>query len=76
MVMDIYASRDTQEDIEFLTHERLSEAFKRGKPNAVIGGNLRAALDWIRSEDLKSDAEAVLLLLGAGEVDNLREEIE
>ena len=75
VIPNIYFSRDKQEDVEFMTLEKLIQAIHPYQPNVIDGWGLENTAELIREYDSKNPNTSVILLLGAGDVDSLRYEI-
>lgn len=82
IIPNIYFSRDKKEDVEWMTTERFIDAVKTEKSKlksseSVINGNwLQNTVKLIQEYDSNHPNSAVILLLGAGDVDGLRYEIK
>ncbi len=76
VIPDIYFSRDSHEDVEWMTLSRLIETIRPHQPTVMDGGGLEHTADIIRAYDHDHPDSSVILLLGAGDVDTLRDEIE
>ncbi len=72
LVPDIYFSRDKKEDVEWMTVKRLLDTLKTRYPNVRGGRGLDAAAEEIEAFDRKNPGKAVFVLLGAGNIDDLR----
>jgi UDP-N-acetylmuramate--alanine ligase len=75
LVPDIYFSRDKKEDVEWMTVGRLIDTLRKRYPKVRGGEGLDAALRDILEFDRANPGKAVILLLGAGTVDDLRYKI-
>lgn len=71
LIPDIYFSRDSKEDVAHMPVERFIDALKQRYPNTIHGGGLEQTKDIILKHDQKN-TDTLYLLLGAGDVDNLR----
>ncbi len=72
IISDIYLSRDTEEDIAFMTVERLIESIRPHQKNVHDGQGLSRTLDILRTIDHTRPNECIFLLQGAGSIDELR----
>ncbi|MDD2487485.1 MAG: UDP-N-acetylmuramate--L-alanine ligase [Candidatus Gracilibacteria bacterium] len=75
MIPDIYFSRDKREDVEFMTTQRFVDELNEKYISVVNGNGLEHSSEIIRDYDKKNPASSVILLLGAGNVDDLRNKI-
>ena len=75
IIPNIYFSRDKQEDVEWMTMERLIAEIGSNQPNVRDGGGLENTAKLIREYDMAHPNSAIILLLGAGDVDGLRSQI-
>ena len=98
IIPNIYFSRDKQEDVEWMTVEKLIEAIQESSPLIKVssspllgnelersrvrgtfpvknGGGLENTAKLIREYDAKNPNSSIILLLGAGDVDGLRNQI-
>jgi UDP-N-acetylmuramate--alanine ligase len=75
IIPDIYASRDTPEDIAWMTVERLVETIRPYKTAIYGGAGREAAIELIRGLDAEKPGKRVLVLLGAGSIDEYRESL-
>lgn len=74
IVPDIYESRDTEEDKAKINGEKLVQLINH--PQKTFGDWLKNTLSLIKEFDAKYPGELVIILQGAGNVDDLRYEIE
>ncbi len=74
VIPDIYFSRDKQEDVEYMTVERLIDTIACVEQGLTIhdGGGLEKTAELIRTYDASHPESSVIVLLGAGDVDSLR----
>ena len=72
VVPDIYFSRDKQEDVEYMTRERFVATLQARYPSAIDGGGLDHTRVIIEEYDHTHPDSSIILLLGAGDVDDLR----
>ena len=72
VIPDIYFSRDKQEDVLWMTPERLVSVLQKRYPHTINGWWLENTLHWIQDFDKKHPWNAIILLQGAGNVDELR----
>jgi UDP-N-acetylmuramate--alanine ligase len=75
VIPNIYFSRDKQEDVEYMTVGRLIMTLEESHPNVINGGGLKHTAELIHDYDRANPESSVIVLLGAGDVDNLRYEI-
>ena len=75
IIPNIYFSRDKKEDVEWMTNEKLVSEISTHQSNVVNGDGFENTLSLIREYDETHPGWAIILLLGAGDVDNLRYEI-
>ena len=75
IIPNIYFSRDKQEDVEWMTMERLIAEIATNQPNVRDGGGLENTAKLIREYDEMHPNSSIILLLGAGDVDGLRSQI-
>ena len=75
IIPNIYFSRDKQEDVEWMTMERLIAQITSNQPNVRDGGGLENTAKLIREYDEMHPNSSIILLLGAGDVDGLRSQI-
>ncbi len=74
VIPDIYASRDSEEDKKKIDGEKFAELID--SPKATFWNGIKNTLKIIETYDEKNPASSIILLLGAGNVDNLRYEIQ
>ncbi len=72
LIPDIYFSRDKKEDVEWMTVGRLLDTLRPRYPNVRGGQGLDAAAAEIAEFDAENPGKCVFVLLGAGNVDDLR----
>lgn len=75
IIPSIYFSRDKQEDVEWMTTEKLVTEIAKHQPNVVYGNGLENTVNLIREYDKENPNSSVILLLGAGDIDGIRSEI-
>ena len=75
VIPDIYFSRDKKSDVEWMTVERLIEAIRPYQPHVIDGKWLENTAKLIQKYDKKNPNSSIILLLGAGNVDDLRKVI-
>lgn len=85
VIPNIYFSRDKKEDVEWMTTEKLVAEIakntpldKGGKGGFVWvqnGNGLENTLEIIRTYDRENPDSSIILLLGAGDLDGLRDKI-
>ncbi|MDP2091240.1 MAG: UDP-N-acetylmuramate--L-alanine ligase [Candidatus Gracilibacteria bacterium] len=73
IIPNIYESRDTKEDKEKINTEKLVELINHN--DKINGKGLENTLKLIEEFD-KNNTNAIILLLGAGDIDNLRYKIK
>ncbi|MDD3302652.1 MAG: UDP-N-acetylmuramate--L-alanine ligase [Candidatus Gracilibacteria bacterium] len=74
IIPNIYESRDTKEDKEKINSKKLIELINHS--NKKDGENMENTLNLINDYDLKNPNSSIILLLGAGNVDDLRYKIK
>ena len=74
IIPDIYESRDSEEDKQKMSSKILSNAIQH--PNVIDGQWLENTLKLIKEYDIKNPHSSIILLLWAGNVDNLRYKIK
>ncbi|MFA5916752.1 MAG: Mur ligase family protein [Candidatus Gracilibacteria bacterium] len=74
IIPDIYESRDSFEDKEKINSEKLIELINH--PNKFDGNGFENTLKSILDYDTKNPNSSIILLLGAGNVDDLRYKIK
>lgn len=72
---DIYFSRDKKEDVEWMTTERLVSEIAKHHARVTHGNGLENTAKLMRAFDEAHPNSSVILLLWAGNVDSLRNEI-
>ena len=72
IIPDIYFSRDSDEDVAYMTTERFVETLKKRYPFVQNGNGLKNTLNLIRKYDKENPSSSVIVLLGAGDIDTLR----
>lgn len=75
IIPDIYFSRDSEEDVQYMTIERLVDALSVHYPFVQNGNGLKKTGEFLRKFDAENPSSSIILLLGAGDIDVLREEI-
>lgn len=75
VIPDIYFSRDKKEDVEWMTVEKLIETIRPNQPNIENGNGLENTVKLIREYDTKNQNSSIILLLGAGDIDSIRDQI-
>ncbi|MDD5377343.1 MAG: Mur ligase domain-containing protein [Candidatus Gracilibacteria bacterium] len=75
MIPDIYFSRDSDEDVRYMTIERFIDTLRVRYPFVRNGNGLRNTLASIKEYDGENPDSSIIVLLGAGDIDTLREEI-
>lgn len=74
-VPNIYFSRDKEEDVTYMTTKRFCDAIWLPDGEVIVGNELSDAARWICEYDMMYPNTAMILLLGAGDIDTLRTEI-
>lgn len=75
LIPNIYFSRDKKEDVEFMTTDKLVATISEFHKNVKNGNWLENSLAEILDYDTKNPNSSVIILLGAGDVDTLRDKI-
>lgn len=75
IIPDIYFSRDSDEDVAYMTTERFVDALKDRYSFVKYGNGLKNTLELIKKYDKENPDSSVIVLLGAGDIDTLRGEI-
>lgn len=75
IIPDIYFSRDSDEDVKAMTVAKFLVALRERNPDVRGGAGLEDAAAQLRLLDAKNPGSCVLLLLGAGSVDELRADV-
>lgn len=75
VIPNIYFSRDKKEDVEFMTTDKLVAEIAKNHKNVKNGNGLENTLKMILDFDEKNPKSAIILLLGAGDIDTLRDDI-
>ncbi len=76
VIPNIYFSRDKKEDVEWMTTDKLVATIAQNHPHVSNGNGLENTLERILSYDEHNPNSSIILLLGAGDVDNLRSRIQ
>lgn len=74
IIPDIYESRDTEQNKAQMNTQILVDTINH--PGVINGEWMKNTLKLIEKYDIKNPSSSIILLLGAGNVDNLRCEIE
>lgn len=74
IIPDIYESRDSEENKKKINAETFSKLIKH--PNSLYGNGFKNTLKTIELYDIKNPNSSIILLLWAGNVDNMRYEIQ
>ena len=74
VIPDIYESRDSDEDKAKINGEKLTAYINH--PNKIFWDSLKNTLQIIKKLDYENPGKLVIILQGAGNVDDLRYEIE
>lgn len=72
VIPDIYFSRDKKEDVEFMTTERFVNELNQRYPFAINWNWSQNTSEIIKDYDKQNPTSSVILLLGAGNIDELR----
>lgn len=72
IIPDIYFSRDKKEDVEWMTTEKFVETIAKHQPRVQNGNGLENTAKLIAEYDEQYPNSSVILLLGAGNIDSLR----
>ena len=72
IIPNIYFSRDKKEDVEWMTTERFVETIRPHQKNVKNGEGLENTAKILIEYDKENPNSSLILLLGAGDVDNLR----
>ena len=75
IIPNIYFSRDKQEDVEWMTMDRLIDEIVKNQPNVRDGYGLENTVRLIREYDTAHPNSSIILLLGAGDIDGIRSQI-
>jgi UDP-N-acetylmuramate--alanine ligase len=75
IIPNIYFSRDSDEDVAYMTIDRFMNSLSPRYPFVRNGNGLTDTLASIQKYDREHPNSAIIVLLGAGDIDNLREEI-
>lgn len=75
IIPDIYFSRDSDEDVAYMTTERFINTLRVRYPSVQNGEGLGHTAELIRKYDRENPDSSIILLLGAGDIDMLRTEI-
>lgn len=75
IIPNIYFSRDSDEDVRYMTTERFVDCLAVRYPFVQNGQGLENMLENIKKYDKENPSSSIIVLLGAGDVDNLRGEI-
>lgn len=75
VIPNIYFSRDKKEDVEFMTTDKLVAEISKNHKNVKSGNSLENTVKIISDFDKKNPNSAIILLLGAGDIDTLRDKI-
>lgn len=75
IIPNIYFSRDRAEDVAWMTPEKFVERLQQRYPKTVYGNGLSNTLKFLQSKDIANPSKLIILLLGAGNIDELRKEL-
>lgn len=73
VIPNIYFSRDKKEDVEWMTTDKLVTEIAKNHNNVKNGNGLENTREIVQEYDAKNPHSSVILLLGAGDADTLRE---
>lgn len=76
IIPDIYFSRDNDEDVAYMTKERFVNSLKGRYPFIQNGNGLKNTTEYIKRYDTKNPDSSIIVLLWAGDIDTIREEIK
>jgi UDP-N-acetylmuramate--alanine ligase len=76
LIPNIYFSRDKKEDVEWMTTEKLVAEIAKYQPKVQNGKGLENTVKLVSEFDILHPNTSVILLLGAGNIDSLRNFIE
>ena len=74
LVPDIYYSRDSKKDVAAMPPEKFVEELSENYPDVINGEGLQNAAKIVLEHD-QNHENALYLILGAGDVDNMRFDI-
>lgn len=63
IIPDIYFSRDKEEDVKYMTTERLVDTLRKKYPQTINGEGLENTLEIIKKLDASCPNNAIILLL-------------
>ena len=72
VIPNIYFSRDRAEDVAYMTTERFVATLRERYPSTIDGHGFDATRELITDYDRTHPDSSVILLLGAGNIDDLR----
>ncbi|MBX9808962.1 UDP-N-acetylmuramate--L-alanine ligase [Candidatus Gracilibacteria bacterium] len=72
LIPNIYFSRDKTEDVEWMTTEKLITEIAKHQPHVSNGNGLENTVKLIREYDISHPDSSIILLLGAGDIDSIR----
>ncbi|MDD2566211.1 MAG: UDP-N-acetylmuramate--L-alanine ligase [Candidatus Gracilibacteria bacterium] len=75
IIPNIYFSRDTGEDVAKMPAEKFVKILQENNPQTIYGNGLDNTLEFIKKYDEKNPNSSIIILLGAGNVDDLRDGI-
>ena len=73
IISDIYASRDTQQDIDRMSTDHFVHSLTATYPDVCHGGDLSSTSNLLKKVDANTPNSSVIILMGAGNIDSLRE---
>lgn len=74
IIPNIYASRDSVEDMQKISAETLVQSLHH--KNAIFGNGFEDTLEMILGYEQKNPNSSIILLQGAGDIDTLRYNIK
>lgn len=75
IIPNIYFSRDKAEDVEWMTTERFVTEIAKNQQSVINGNGLENTIKLIKEYDLAHPDSSIILLLGAGDIDGIRNDI-
>lgn len=76
VIPNIYFSRDSDEDVAHMTTERFVATLKDRYPFIKNGIDLKNTREYIQKYDRENPGSSIIVLLWAGDIDTMREEIK
>lgn len=75
IIPNIYFSRDTIEDVEAMPASRFVSELQQHYPQTIYGETLENTAEIIKQLDQENPEKLLILILGAGDVDEMRDMI-